>query len=152
MDEFKNDHPLDADINIHTDHEQLEVSDSVVKYWFEIAGWSTFLGFLLFFIVFTIILAFMLASQDYLGVGAQPGIIFSVISTLVVICGFYYWQMGSKIRYGLSRSETHEIEHAFKYQFLLYRFTGILTILCIVFVLGLMGFLFYNALNPSYRY
>ncbi len=152
MDEFQNDHPLDADINIHTDHEQLEVSDLVIKHWFEIAGWSTFLGFMLFFIVFTIILAFMLASQDYLGVGAQPGIIFSVITTLVIICGFYYWQMGSKIRYGLSRSETHEIEHAFKYQFLLYRFTGILTILCIVFVLGLMGFVFYNALNPRYNY
>ena len=152
MDAFRNDQPLDADINISSEQEQLEVSDTIVKYWFEIAGWSTFLGFLLFFIVFTVILAFMLVSQDYLGVGAQPGIVFSVITTLVTICGFYYWQMGNKIRYGLSRSETHEIEHAFKYQFLLYRFTGILTILCIVFILGLMGFVFYKALNPSYRY
>ena len=56
-DPLHQDQPLDAGFQETDGTEPLEINETITRYWTEIAGWCTFLGGIMFFIVLTLLLA-----------------------------------------------------------------------------------------------
>ena len=143
MTDFNKDHPLDFGLSDVKGTEKLEIGEDVTNSWLQTAGWCTFLGALMFFIILVIALAYRAAMASYFGVDGVATIVLVIISILTAIPGVLYWRAGAKIRLGFMRSETEEVESGFRHLLWVYRYSGILFILylTVLFFVLLFGIL-----------
>ncbi len=140
MNEFTNDQPLDFGIAQSTQTEKLEVNDDVTRYWMQTAGWFTFMGAFLFFIILVIVLAMRSALSSLFGLNGVWGMVLGLVALVTTVPAILYWRAGSRIRLGFMRSETEEVERGFKHLLWIYRFNGILVILYFLLLIGVFIF------------
>lgn len=146
-DPLHQDQPLDAGFQETDGTEPLEINETITRYWTEIAGWCTFLGGIMFFIVLTLLLAARSAMSSYFGIAPGAGLGALMICLFSIGPAIMYWKTGSKIRLGFLRQENETLEEAFSSLLWAYRYAGIITGLIFSFLILAVIFSIYNNLQ-----
>lgn len=147
MNTFQQNHPLDAGFQEADGTEPLEINETVTRSWTEMAGWCTFLGGIMFFVVLTLLLAARSAMDSYFGIAPGAGIAVFIICLFSIGPAIMYWRTGSKIRLGFLRQENETLEDAFSSLLWAYRYTGVISGLVFLFILLAVFFSIYNNLQ-----
>lgn len=147
MNTFQQNHPLDAGFQESDGTEPLEINETVTRSWTEMAGWCTFLGGIMFFVVLTLLLAARSAMDSYFGIAPGAGIAVFIICLFSIGPAIMYWRTGSKIRLGFLRQENETLEDAFSSLLWAYRYTGVISGLVFLFILLAVFFSIYNNLQ-----
>lgn len=147
MSNLQQDHPLDAGFQDIDGIDPLEINEKITRYWTEIAGWCTFLGGIMFFIVLILLLSARSAMDSYFGIDLSASVGVALICLFSIGPAVMYWKTGSKIRLGFLRQENETLEDAFSSLLWAYRYSGIITGIILLFILLAVFFSVYNNLQ-----